>query len=415
MQILLSAYACEPGLGSEAAVGWGWATHLSPQNNVHVITRESNRDLIEQELAERPIKNLHFHYYDLPGWARRWKKGSTGVHLYYILWQYGAYKFSKTIIKKISFDIVHHVTFVSTRFPSFMGKLGPPFVFGPVAGGETAPIALWWSMDRASRIKEFLRSISIMWIKHSLLMRKTFATASHIITTSSQTTELIPKKYHRNVTQSLGIALSDDEMAELGATLQSKAKETGHFRVFFAGRFLHWKGMDFGLKAFSLLVKDIESTNLTMIGDGIAKKTWQQMCNDLNVDSNVKWVTRMSRPQFLNSLKNFDVLLFPSLHDSGGMVVLEAMAAGIPVVCLDIGGPSLLIDDTCGIRVPATTPDETINDIYQALLELATNPEKLQAQSQAAVQRANNQFTWKKKAQNIIEIYEAAITEYNKK
>jgi glycosyltransferase involved in cell wall biosynthesis len=43
-----------------------------------------------------------------------------------------------------------------------------------------------------------------------------------------------------------------------------------------------------------------------------------------------------------------DVLLFPALHDSGGMVALEAMRHGLPVVCLKLGGPSALVSDDCG-------------------------------------------------------------------
>ncbi len=143
LKILLSAYACEPGFGSEAAVGWTWASQLGPEHEVHVITRESNRAAIEAELAVRPLPRVHFSYFDLPPWIRAWKRGNRGVHLYYFLWQIGAYRVARALHEAVAFDVVHHVTFASVRFPSWMGLLGPPFIFGPVGGGEYSPRALW--------------------------------------------------------------------------------------------------------------------------------------------------------------------------------------------------------------------------------------------------------------------------------
>ena len=97
-RILLSAYACEPGRGSEAEVGWMWATELAAAGHeVWVITRTANRIAIEASLAEQHRPRLHFAYYDLPRWARGWKRGERGVHLYYALWQWGAYRTARVI------------------------------------------------------------------------------------------------------------------------------------------------------------------------------------------------------------------------------------------------------------------------------------------------------------------------------
>ena len=248
-------------------------------------------------------------------------------------------------------------------------------------------------------------------------MHKTFNSASHIITTSSQSTSLIPKKYRVKASESLGIALDDRELTELEPSQLTVEQQVDNkpqmFRVFYAGRFLHWKGMEFGLKAFAQLVNNIDSTDLTMIGDGTAKYLWQQTCKDMHINTNVHWVTKMSRTDFLESLKQFDVLLFPSLHDSGGMVVLEAMAAGIPVVCLDIGGPALLVDESCGIKVPATNQEDTTKMLYRALLELATDPKQRALKAQAAALRAKTCFTWKKKVGDINTIYESAVIQHN--
>ena len=70
-RILLSAYACEPGKGSEPAVGWMWATELAAAGHeVWVLTREANRSSIEAVIPPLNADRLHFHYCDLPHWAR---------------------------------------------------------------------------------------------------------------------------------------------------------------------------------------------------------------------------------------------------------------------------------------------------------------------------------------------------------
>ena len=154
-RILLSAYACEPGKGSEPEVGWLWATELADAGHeVWVITRQANRHAIEMNLGDQPRPRLHFVFYDLPAWARRWKRGARGVHLYYALWQWGAYRVAKRLTREINFDCVHHVTFVGMRAPSFMGLLGLPFFLGPVSGGESVPERCVTGMTRGAKWRE---------------------------------------------------------------------------------------------------------------------------------------------------------------------------------------------------------------------------------------------------------------------
>src|ERR1700737_2271302 len=120
LRILVSAYACQPGKGSEQGVGWNWVRQIATTHEVWVITRAKNCTPVERELARHPMPNAHFAYFDLPRWARFWKKGSRGMHLYYYLWQFAAYLFARRLHREIGFDVVHHVTFVNYWMPSFL-------------------------------------------------------------------------------------------------------------------------------------------------------------------------------------------------------------------------------------------------------------------------------------------------------
>ena len=141
-------------------MGWAWATELARQGHtVTVLTRSANRQAIEPEAGKLPAQ-LRFLYYDLPAWAQTLRRLPEGRPAYYVLWQWFAARMIKRRFPRSAFDRVQHVTYVSARYPSFMGSLGIPFCFGPVSGGETVPPALRSGFSRAQRCRELLRDLS---------------------------------------------------------------------------------------------------------------------------------------------------------------------------------------------------------------------------------------------------------------
>ena len=160
LKVLISAYACEPGKGSEPGVGWNVAREMAKHHDIWVLTRANNRPAIEAELAENPVPGLHFAYYDLPRWAKWWKRGGRGVQLYYYLWQLGAYRVARRLHREVGFDLAHHVTFVKYWAPSLVSRLPVPFVWGPVGGGESAPKAFWDDFGPEGRRYERLRELA---------------------------------------------------------------------------------------------------------------------------------------------------------------------------------------------------------------------------------------------------------------
>ena len=247
MKILLSAYACEPNKGSEPGVGWHWALEIARLGHeVWVLTRANNRAAIEAELTQPPgMEGLHFIYYDLPAWAGWWKKGSRGIRLYYLLWQWGAYRLAKRLHAVERFDRVHHSTFVSVRQPSFMGNLGIPFIFGPVAGGERAPWRLRAGYGLRGWLLDALRDLANVLVRIDPLVRRTFKHAERIYVTSEQTLSLLPRKYRRKASVQLAIGIDATEMSSSSDQLPSSCAHRGNFSLLYVGRLLYWKGMHF--------------------------------------------------------------------------------------------------------------------------------------------------------------------------
>jgi glycosyltransferase involved in cell wall biosynthesis len=123
--------------------------------------------------------------------------------------------------------------------------------------------------------------------------------------------------------------------------------------------------MDLGLRAIAQLrARGIEAS-LTMIGRGPDEKRWRALAVELGIDDAITWVPWIEQGELMALYASFDALLFPSLHDSSGNVVLEALAQGLPVVCLDLGGPAEMVNEQCGIVV--STQDRTVEQVVESL------------------------------------------------
>lgn len=393
MKILLSAYACEPGKGSEPGVGWHWAVELANLGHeIWVITRENNRILIEREAVPAGI---HFEYYDLPDWLRRWKKGSQGVHLYYFLWQIGAYFKARRLSRSIRFDWVQHVTFVGVRQPSFMGLLGIPFIFGPVAGGESAPLILRKRYPWRGKLLDRLRDIANAALIWNPLMWLTFLSARIIAVTSLQTQELIPGFCQKKCRVQLAIGAPPVQ-----ENLSRNRSALNALKVLYIGNLLYLKGIHLALEAFARHRDAHPHSRFTLIGGGPEERWLKQLSDQYALTGSVHWIPRMDQNELLAQYGQYDVLLFPSLHDSGGMVVLEAMANGLPVISLDLGGPGEMVNASCGFRIETAQKNEAlvIREIAAALDQLTEDRALYDRLSEGALQRTR-ELSWQNQIQ----------------
>jgi glycosyltransferase involved in cell wall biosynthesis len=371
-------------------------------HTVWVLTRANNREPIERELGQRtPLPSLHFLFYDLPEWIRRWKSGRRGLYAYYLLWQWGGYRLAQRAHRQVGFDLVHHVTLASIRFPTFMGRLGIPFLFGPVGGGEAAPLSLRWGYGWKGFLRDALRDLSNYFVRIDPLVRSTLRRATRIFVTSEQTRALVPRIFQHKTAIRLAIGYDGRPAAERDA-----AREFNDFSLLYVGEFLYLKGMHLGFRAFSLLLSSCPNARLTLIGKGPAEKEWKQLARELGISEHVTWIPWLSRQELLRRYGQYDVFMFPSLRDSGGFVLLESLSAGLPVVCFNIGGPGTVVDDTCGRAIPVETGnrDTIVKRLADELERLSSDQQLRNRLSVGARERARH-FEWQR---HIDAVYETA-------
>jgi glycosyltransferase involved in cell wall biosynthesis len=179
------------------------------------------------------------------------------------------------------------------------------------------------------------------------------------------------------------------------------------FRFVSIGRLLHWKGFQFGLRAFAAAALD--AAEYWIVGAGPERARLERHARVLGVESRVRFCGALSRPETLARLAACHVLVHPSLHDSGGWVCLEAMAAGRPVICLDLGGPAEQVTDATGIKVPARHPEQAVADLALAMSSLARDSERRSALAAAARQRVEEEYLWEHKGERLDSLFAALL------
>ncbi len=414
MKILLSAYSCEPNKGSEPGVGWHWAIELARMGNkVWVITRANNQTVIDEALSIDPIANLHFKYYDLPKWVKRWKKIPGGVYLYYLLWQVGAYRVAKSLTEEVAFDWVHHITFGVFRLPSLMAFLGIPFIFGPLGGGESSPKSLRSSFPLRGYILDWFRDFSNWFVSIDPLLHAIFRRSRIILCKTAETKAAIPQPYQDKcrLYLEIGIEPLDRDLPNLETR---NSRPDGEFRLLYVGRLVYWKGLHFGLQAFAQFQQQMPNSRLTVIGKGSDANWLQNIAKELKIEQAIDWIDWMPQQQVLEYYARHDVFLFPSLHDSSGNVVLEALSSGLPVVCLNLGGPGVMVNNSCGRAIETMNLNSTdlINQLSAALQELASDRQLLMQLSEGAIIRSQHYY-WHELVNNFYTTLEPKKNNYN--
>jgi len=406
VKLLISAYACEPGRGSEAGVGWNCVLQAARFHDVWVLTRKNNRGPIEAALETAALDNVHFAYFDLPPWSRFWKRGTRGLHLYYYLWQIGAYLLARGLHRRVSFDLTHHVTFVNYWLPSLVPLLPVPFLWGPVGGGESAPAAFEEFRNPKHRLYEALRDAARSRCRIDPFVVFSAKRAALALATTEATKEKLRSLGCDRVVVASEAALSEAEISTLAAL---PASSNSDFRLLSVGRLLHWKGFALAIRAFGEFQRSFPDSEYWIAGDGPERESLAQLAAELGLRSQVKFLGLLPRDEVLGKLAQCHALAHPSLHDSGGWVCLEAMAAGRPVVCLDVGGPALQVTAETGIKVAAIEPRQTVRDLSSAFARLAGNPSLRARLGQAGRQRVKQHFCWERKGEFYREISEAIV------
>jgi glycosyltransferase involved in cell wall biosynthesis len=202
------------------------------------------------------------------------------------------------------------------------------------------------------------------------------------------------------------VALADEELAAFD---RFPPPPEGPFRAICIGRLLHWKGFHLAIRAFAVFARNNPDAELWLVNEGPFQRELEQTAARAGIASRVRFFGHLpSYTEVMAKLAQAHVLMHPALHEAFGNVCLEALAAGRPVICLDIGGPASQVTPETGFAAPPTTPAEAVEAMASFLARIAGNRALLASMSAKARARVREKFTMRRVGLAIDSLYHQA-------
>jgi glycosyltransferase involved in cell wall biosynthesis len=412
LKVLVSAYAVSPVKGSEPGMGWGWVQALSRIHDLWVIT-EANRfkHEIENQLDNMPDlkSSLRFVFVDRKRFATLEKLFPMSYYLTYNMWQRSALRTASELNSVLCFDVVHQLNMIGFREPGYLWRLSAPFVWGPVGGTSNVPLRFGSVLGTRQFIGHLARGgLNNLQLRFMPRVTSALKRADGFVTATSDTRAAFLMVRGKN---SRLINEQGPPVGIVGGTKEDRGTDRSELRI-------SWSGVHISCKALSLLLHALGSVptrlrwHLDIIGEGRMTPVWIQLANKLQIASKCTWHGWVSREESVRLIEHSDLLAFTSLKEGTPTVVLEALAMGVPVICLDHCGQADVVNEECGFKIPVDTCKGVIESLTNLICYLGHSPHEIERLSRGAKERVNR-FSWERKAEEMSEIYREAIFNWN--
>lgn len=406
-RLLISAYACAPDRGAEPGVGWNLIAYMAGEYGYQltVITRTKHQPAIEASDDPR-VKDVNWIYVDPPEWLISFKRGALGLKAYYLLWQKKMHAAAVEHLGKHPVDLVHHLTFGSILPATSLAAFGLPLVVGPVGGAEMSPPALigdlaprLWIRDRLrAALYRFgcgLRSTQEAYEKCSVALGATDASVKSLKELGAKDVRLVPQS-----------GCGDDEVATfIGGNPALEEAPKGTIRLLSASRLVHWKGVDLSIDAVARAVEKGVDVELLILQEGPESKALGRQVKKRGLEERVRFLGKLpSLENVYELMRSSDALIHPAMNEVFGQSVLESLALGRQVICLDWAGPGMIVTEDCGIKIKPGNRKEIVEGLSDAIVSLKDRRESWNAIQNASIERAGV-YTWRRVAEELDQAY----------
>jgi glycosyltransferase involved in cell wall biosynthesis len=406
LKVLVSAFAFSPVKGSEFAVGWNYVRAIASKHKVWVIARSTEKKETEQYLLQHPdaMPNVSVHY--LPFSSNFFTFPMWQLVFYPLMrrWQWKAYQLGRALDAEIDFDLIHHVCTIGFREPGYLWKLSKPFVWGPIGGLQFFPLRLLDAVPLSSRPFFVLKNLSTVWaMRISSRPRRAAAAAQAILAASSNVAEMVRTLWGKDATVSCEVSSPD---LELRPPVRREAGTP--LRIIWSGGCEARKALNIVLLALERLKRSPVDWRLIVMGDGQLLGKWKALAGKLGIGERCRFLGSVPRTEALSVMATGHCFVQPSLYDATSTVVVEALAFGLPVICLDHFGFKDAVNADCGVRIPPNRLDQVVTAFAQAIEALWLDEDRRYAMAIAA-QKASLRLTWKHKEEVINDLYNRVL------
>lgn len=399
MNYLISAYSVNPYKGSEDSIGWNWVLQYEKNykkgDRIILLTKKFNEKDTRRGLKEFNIQHVELVIVDVPdalNWFR--EKHSAFHHMYYILWQHWAWLWVKH--SGIRFDVIHHVTMNDYRIPSELYKAkGAKVIWGPMGGAQVTPrpLKVYEKNQLVASFREFVNK-SCSW---NPFYKKALRSYYKIYCINNETQKQISRIVGKNVPLMPELALRDEYK-----NLPIRKGKNDILKIVFVGRLIGKKGIAFLVDALSLMPTDMD-WELLIFGDGDDRALIEKQIADSGIGKNVKLMGNRPLNQIAEAYQQADVFVLPSLRETSGNVLLEAMAYAVPIVAFDTSFCRLLKEVDCGVFVNTDQALEGIKEDWcKAIVTLGQDKELAKQMGLNGYKYVNSKLTWDEKYRIIV-------------
>jgi glycosyltransferase involved in cell wall biosynthesis len=407
LKVLVSCYACDPTMGSEPGMGGNWVLQLAQHHDLWVLTEENRfapalADYLERH---RPELKSAIQIIGIP--RHRYGEKLWGLFFYYWTyrsWQKAAYQMAQHLLRQVNFDLSHQLNMIGYREPGYLWKLPIPFLWGPIGGHAQMPWRFLSIFGPKGLVQYGLRNLlNGIQMRTFRRVKQAMQRADLLLAATTEDQESIRRMHRRKAVLLREVGTDPLSLPATGKPYDKKRP----LRVVWVGIFVARKALPLALMAVQRVGREVP-VQLHIVGSGICEGKWKSLAEQMHVSSQCHWYGNLPHNQALEIIRQSDVMLFTSLQEATATVVVEALQYSVPVICHDLCGFGTLIDETCGIKIPARNPRLSCNEFAEAVERLARNPELLQALSHGASQRAR-EMAWPNQTKTMLDCYQEAI------
>ncbi len=398
------AYACNPEGTGEHWLGWGWAEQAAPFCDVTLVTTPKAEAQIRPAAARIGIRP---EFVAVPRLLGPLSDLGSVSWLRKLAWSRRVQKLVREWHSESPFDLVHQTTFHTFRVPFSGAGLGIPGVWGPIAGGEHVPPGFKAVLGKASREEDMRDSINRAWLKVPSI-RKSLEQATCLLVSNQITREFLPVEVRGKCRIVAPNALRPQDISSAQEPLPVRQpRPPGCLELLYVGNCVARRAIPLVLQAMK--EPGLERARLKVVGAGPALEEWRGLAVEWQLQARVEFTGNVPHASIKGYYQAADALVFPALRDSGGSALLEAMAQGLPVVCLDWGGPAEMLDEHSGLRIAVSPPEGTAKRFAAGLLQLSRDPGLGIRLAEAGRKRALSQFSWEAKRAMLQGLYRELI------
>jgi glycosyltransferase involved in cell wall biosynthesis len=408
MRVLLSAFTCWPTESSEPGVAWRFAKELARDHQIWILT----------DGAPGPIARLHAFLNEhsssniivcpFPSRAPELKTTAKFINIYYAWWQHNIIKAAWSLHQQHNFHIAHHLTFSRYWVGNSLVNLPIPFIWGPLGAGERPPSRMLKGLPLRYRLACHIRTRTQMIFERSRLLAQTARKAFVTFASTKDTFARLQGLGAYDIRYLPQIAFGESRLAELLAFRATPPSD--RLSLVSAGRLLYWKGFDLGIHTVAELIKRGVAVEYEILNGGPMQAYLEALARNLGISRQVTFSGYQKQySDVLTRIGKAHALLHPALHEAFGNVCLEALSMGKPVVCLDIGGPAMQVDTSCGFAAPITSRAAAVKAMADYLQSFVVDPNSYTRASDAAIRRVREHFSLNLQIEAVKSVYETAL------